>query len=77
MEKKQQKEKKTEEGKLKGAEKKSKMETGKKKSKTKRHSKAMKYQGKEKTECGIMAKQRTQRNSTRKKHHPKLFKEKK
>ena len=36
----------------------------------------MKYQGKEKTECGIMAKQRTQRNSTRKKHHPKLFKEK-
>ena len=27
----------------------------------------MKYQGKEKTECGIMAKQRTQRNSTRKK----------
>ena len=27
----------------------------------------MKYQGKGKTECGIVAKQRTQRNSTRKK----------
>ena len=37
----------------------------------------MKYQGKEKTECRIMAKQRTQRNSTRKNCHPKLFKEKK
>lgn len=62
---------------MKGAVKKNKMEKGGKKSKTRRHSKAMKYQGKEKTECGIMAKQRTQRNSTRKKHHPKLFKEKK
>ena len=59
--------KETVEGKMKGAVKKSKMERGKKKSKTKRHSKAMKYQGKEKTECGIVAKQRTQRNSTRKK----------
>ena len=37
----------------------------------------MKYQGKGKTECGIMAKQRTQRNSTRKNCHPKLFSEKK
>ena len=37
----------------------------------------MKYQGKGKTECRIMAKQRTQRNSTRKNCHPKLFKEKK
>ena len=37
----------------------------------------MKYQGKEKTECRIVAKQRTQRNSTRKKCHPELFKEKK
>ena len=36
----------------------------------------MKYQGKGKTECRIMAKQRTQRNSTRKNCHPKLFKEK-
>ena len=62
---------------MKGAVKKNKMERGKKKSKTRRHSKAMKYQGKEKTECGIMAKQRTQRNSTRKNCHPKLFKEKK
>jgi len=52
---------------MKGAVKKSKMERGKKKSKTKRHSKAMKYQGKGKTECRIVAKQRTQRNSTRKK----------
>ena len=77
MEKKQQKEKKTVEGKQKGAVKKNKMERGKKKSKTRRQSKAMKYQGKEKTECGIMAKQRTQRNSTRKNCHPKLFKEKK
>ena len=50
MEKKQQKEKKTVEGKLKGAVKKNKMERGKKKGKTRRHSKAMKYQGKEKTE---------------------------
>ena len=62
---------------MKGAVKKSKMERGKKKSKTKRHSKAMKYQGKGKTECRIVAKQRTQRNSTRKNCHPKLFKEKK
>lgn len=61
---------------MKGAVKKNKMEMGKKKSKTRRQSKAMKYQGKEKTECGIMAKQRTQRNS-RKNCHPKLFKEKK
>ena len=37
----------------------------------------MKQQGKGKTECGIVAKQRTQRNSTRKNCHPKLFKEKK
>ena len=52
------------------------MKGEKKKSRTRRHSKAVKYQGKEKTEWGIMAKQRTQRNSSRKKTPSKIVQRK-